>query len=842
MRASQAIAAIRSIFSGFLPQYRFSIPNRHRSPLAREMTQEQMRLALDVTLIGTWDWLVKDNRVRWNDNHFRLLGHEPNTFEPSFEEWRKAVHPEDLQRVEQALTQALENHSDYLEEYRVIHADGSVHWLLGKGRGILDRHGQVVRMVGVMFDITERKNIAESLRRSEALNHQILEAIPDLLMWLSADGTCIGYAGGTGTRALHTPRQAVGCKPHELLPASLADQRMAVLADALKTNTIQVYEQQLIIDSNTHHEEVRVVPVAEDQALLIVRNVSDRKQAEQALVDSEERYRLVTENMTDLVCLHQPDGRFVYVSPSCHYLLGYSPEELIGKNPYAFFHPDDLDQAQASHQNALMGSPVPNIYRMLTKSGTYQWLETLTKPIFDEAGILVHLQTTSRDVSERVRFQDQLRHDALHDELTRLPNRNLLRERLEMVLKRTKRHPDLQFAVLFLDFDHFKVINDSLGHIVGDQLLITISETLIALTREIDLVTRLGGDEFVILLEEIDGPDDAVEVAERILEELRSPLTIDDKEIFISASIGIALGSAHRRHAEELVRDADIAMYRAKANGRAGYAIFDPAMHQQVLQRLELENYLRRALEMQEMVLCYQPILSLSTLQMAGFEVLLRWQHPKLGLVTPDRFITIAEETGLIVPIGEWILHTACRQLAEWQRRYAASSLKMAVNLSVKQLKTNILLPQLDDALRQADLTGDSLTLEITENLLVQDIDTTSQLLKQVRARGVRISIDDFGTGYSSLSYLHQLPVDSLKIDRAFISPEATDNRHRTIAEAVVALSNLLGLNAIAEGIETHEQLCWLQSLNCEYGQGYLFAKPLPADGIEDLLHEGMSL
>jgi diguanylate cyclase (GGDEF)-like protein/PAS domain S-box-containing protein len=842
MRASQAIAAIRSIFSSFLPQYRFSIPNRHRSPLAREMTQEQMRLALDVTLIGTWDWLVKKKRVQWNDNHFRLLGYAPKAFEPSFERWRATVHPEDLQRVERALAQAVKKNTDFLEEYRVIHTDGSVHWLLGKGRGILDRHGQVVRMVGVVFDITERKNIAESLRRSEALNHQILEAIPDLLMWLSADGTCIGYAGGTGTSALHTPRQAVGCKPHELLPPPLADQRMATLAEALKTNTIQVYEQQLIIDGKTHHEEVRVVPVAEDQALLIVRNVSDRKQAEQALVESEERYRLVTENMTDLVCLHQPDGRFVYVSPSCHYLLGYSSEELIGKNPYEFFHPDDLDQVQASHQNALTGSPVPNIYRMLTKSGTYQWLETLTKPIFDEAGNLVHLQTTSRDVSERVSFQDQLRHDALHDELTRLPNRNLLRERLELVLKRAKRHPDLQFAVLFLDFDHFKVINDSLGHIVGDQLLITIAKKLIALTREIDLVTRLGGDEFVILLEDIDGPDDAVDVAERILEELQSPLPIDDKEIFISASIGIALGTAHRRHAEELVRDADIAMYRAKANGRAGYAIFDPAMHQQVLQRLELENYLRRALEMQEMVLYYQPILSLSTSQIAGFEVLLRWQHPKLGLVTPDRFVTIAEETGLIVPIGEWILHTACQQLAEWQRRHAAaSSLKMAVNLSVKQLKGDILLPQLDDALRQADLTGDSPTLEITENLLVQDIDTTSQLLKQVRARGVRISIDDFGTGYSSLSYLHQLPVDSLKIDRAFISPEATDNRHRTIAEAVVALSNLLGLNAIAEGIETREQLGWLQSLNCEYGQGYLFAKPLPADGSEDLLNKGIS-
>jgi diguanylate cyclase (GGDEF)-like protein/PAS domain S-box-containing protein len=616
---------------------------------------------------------------------------------------------------------------------------------------------------------------------------------------------------------------------------------MATLAAALKTKTVKVYEQRLTIEGKIHHEEVRVVPVAEDQALLIVRNVSDRKQAEQALVESEERYRLVTENMTDLVCLHHPDGRFAYVSPSCGHLLGYRSEELLGKDPYELIHPDDLDQIQAGHQKALNGFPVPSTYRMLTKTGSYQWLETLTKPIFDDAGNLIHLQTTSRDVGERISFQNQLRHDSLHDELTRLPNRNLLRERLELVLKRARRHPDLQFAVLFLDFDHFKVINDSLGHIVGDQLLITIAATLLALTREIDLVARLGGDEFVILLEEIDGPDDAVDVAERILEELRSPLSIDDKDIFISASIGIALGTAHHRRAEELVRDADIAMYRAKANGRASYAIFDPAMHEQVLQRLELENYLRRALEMQELKLHYQPILSLSTLQVVGFEALLRWQHPRLGLVAPDKFVPIAEETGLIIPIGEWILHTACQQLAVWQRQYpTAGSLKIAVNLSVKQLKGNILLPQLDDVLSQTGLRGESLILEITENLLVQDIDTTSQLLKQVRDRGVRISIDDFGTGYSSLSYLHQLPVDSLKIDRAFVSPEATDNRHRTIAEAVVALSNLLGLNAIAEGIETSEQLRWLQSLNCEYGQGYLFSKPLPVDGIEDLLTAAM--
>jgi len=842
MRASQAITAISSIF-GFLRQYRFCIPNRHRSLLSREMTKEQMHLALDVTLIGTWDWLVKENRVQWNDNHFRLLGFAPKAFEPSLERWRATVHPEDLQRVERALAQAVKKHTDFLEEYRVIHADGSVHWLLSKGRGILDRHGQVVRMVGVMFDITERKNIAESLRRSEALNHQILEAIPDLLMWLSADGTCIGYAGGTGTYDLHTPEQAIGRKPHELVPPALADQRMAALAEALKTNTMKVYEQHLSINGQIQFEEVRIIPVAEDQALLIVRNVSDRKQAEQALVDSEERYRLVTENMTDLVCLHEPDGRFIYVSPSCHHLLGYSPEELMGKDPYQLFHPDDLDQINTSHQVVLEGAPLPTIYRILTKSGDYQWLETLSKPIFNESGKLIHLQTTSRDVSERISFQDQLRHDALHDELTHLPNRNLLRERLELVLKRAKRHPELQFAVLFLDFDHFKVINDSLGHIVGDQLLINIAEKLIALTREIDLVARLGGDEFVILLEDIDGPDDAVDVAERILEELRSPLSINDKEIFISASIGIALGTNCRRHAEELVRDADIAMYRAKANGRASYAIFDPAMHQQVLQRLELENYLRRALDMEELVLYYQPIFSLTNLQVVGFETLLRWQHPNLGLVTPDQFVTIAEETGLIVPVGKWILCTACQQLAEWQAQFSAlGGLKMAVNLSVKQLKADILLPQLDDALNQAGITGESLTLEITENLLVQDIDTTSQLLKQVRDRGVHISIDDFGTGYSSLSYLHQLPVDSLKIDRAFVSPEATDNRHRTIAEAVVALSNLLGLNAIAEGIETSEQLRWLQSLNCEYGQGYLFSQPLPVEGIEDLLTRGITL
>lgn len=568
----------------------------------------------------------------------------------------------------------------------------------------------------------------------------------------------------------------------------------------------------------------------------LVIDISERKKAEIALAESEERLRLVTENMSDLVCLHDPNGKYLYVTPSSQTLLGYSPEELIGHTLDEILNrsPTNLPKSQV---NILQGISSPITYKIQKKTGEYIWLETVTQVILDDQGEITHLQSASRDVSDRIKIEEQLKHDALHDDLTGLPNRSHLMARLDMALKRDKQLADFQLAVLFLDLDNFKVVNDSLGHLVGDKMLSLVAKLLTGFVRDIDLVARLGGDEFVILLEDIENMDEAVQVAGRILELMRSPLQLEEREIFINGSIGIVAGTSRHEKAEDLLRDADLAMYRAKQGGRGKYEIFDPLMHFQAVQQLHLENDLRKALENNQFILYYQPIVNIKTQTIQGFEALIRWSHPEKGLLSPGQFIGIAEETGLIIPIGRWLLHTACQQLSHWQTQFPTYNLKMSVNLSVRQLQ-GFLLEQLEEVLNSYNINTYSLVLEITESMLVQNVEITRDLLNQIKAKGIYISIDDFGTGYSSLSYLHQLPVNTLKIDRSFVSPDKLNDRHQVIAKSIIALSKLLNLNVIAEGVETPKQFYWLKKLGCESAQGYLFSPPVPENQATELLQK----
>ncbi|GAB4228058.1 MAG: hypothetical protein Kow00121_56910 [Elainellaceae cyanobacterium] len=425
----------------------------------------------------------------------------------------------------------------------------------------------------------------------------------------------------------------------------------------------------------------------------------------------------------------------------------------------------------------------------------------------------------------------------MHDGLTQLPNRSLLLERLNLALERIRQCNQFSFALLFVDLDRFKVINDSLGHLAGDQLLLIAAAKLKETIRSIDLAARLGGDEFVLLLEEIGGVQEVLRVADRILENLRSPIRLGTHEVVMSASIGIVIGSSAYENSLDLLRDADIAMYSAKAKGKSCYAVFNPVMHIQALKQLELEHDLRRAIERQEFTLFYQPIVSLASGQIAGFESLVRWQHPVKGMISPADFIPVAEETGLIVPLGSWILREACQQLASWQQQFsAAASLKVSVNLSVKQLREADLLAQIQQVLQETGLPGTSLALEITESILMEDIEVISYVLEQLRASQVQISIDDFGTGFSSLSYLHRLPVNNLKIDRSFISNLLDSERNLNVTKTIITLADELGINAIAEGIETQEQLRQLKLFGCELGQGYLFRAPVAAETAQSLI------
>jgi diguanylate cyclase (GGDEF)-like protein len=448
-----------------------------------------------------------------------------------------------------------------------------------------------------------------------------------------------------------------------------------------------------------------------------------------------------------------------------------------------------------------------------------------------------HLAEQERISRELEESREHFRHVAFHDTLTDLPNRALLNNQLQASIERAKSEADHLFALLFLDLDRFKNINDSLGHVAGDQLLIATARRLEECLRPNDIVARLGGDEFAILLEDVEEYNDVIRVAERVQQELMRPLNLGGHEVYTTASMGITLSTIGYEHSENILRDADTAMYHAKEKGKARYEIFDAVMHARAVARLQLENDLRRALERQEMVVYFQPIISLATNKIAGFEALVRWQHPQRGFVSPGDFISIAEETGLIIELGRWVLEESCRQMRAWHLQHPSEKpLSISVNLSGKQFTQSNLIEQIKQILDETGLNPRSLKLEITESVVMENAEIASSMLLQLRALGVKLSIDDFGTGYSSLSYLHRFPVNTLKIDRSFISRLDAGDENTEIVRTIMTLANNLGMDVVAEGIETEKHLLHLKEMRCQFGQGYLFSKAVDAEAAGALL------
>ena len=447
---------------------------------------------------------------------------------------------------------------------------------------------------------------------------------------------------------------------------------------------------------------------------------------------------------------------------------------------------------------------------------------------------------------ERQQKQNQLVQDALYDRLTGLPNRRLLLERIDRAIKKHKRNSDRLFAILFIDLDRFKIINDSLGHLIGDKLLIAVAKLLSEDIRSVDTVARLGGDEFVILLGDITSVKDATQVASRLQAKFKKIFDIDDRSVFTSISIGIAISSSNYKNSSEVLRDADTAMYRAKEKGKARYEVFDRQMHLQTLKTIELENDLRLALVNKEFSLSYQPIVGLDDYSLLGFEALIRWQHPTQGSISAIEFIPLAKKAGLIIAIGDWVLAQTCRQLAHWQKEYAAipevAGLIVSINVSSEQITEANYIKKLDRILLETGINPGCLRLEITEEMLIDPNVNTQKTLLQIKQRNIKLSIDDFGTGYSSLSYLHRLPIDNLKIDRSLTNKIDRDRESQKIVNTIITLAHTLNIKAIAEGVETKEQLEKLRALGCEFAQGYFFAKPLNVEKVKQMLEKNFSV
>jgi len=558
-------------------------------------------------------------------------------------------------------------------------------------------------------------------------------------------------------------------------------------------------------------------------------------QRESALRESETKFRAILDGSRDAIGVSK-DGIRIFVNPAFVSLFGYeSADELIGKPIFDVIAPESRELVEEMMTKHARGEPGPSFYEetALKKDGT-AFLVEVSASTYALKGERFTLGIL-RDITERRRAEEQLLHDALYDGLTGLPNRALFMDRLGHALRRANRKEKDPCAVIFLDLDRFKVVNDSLGHMVGDRLLKEAARRLERCIRPADTVARLGGDEFAILLEDVKEVEDAKAIAHRIQEVLSAPFFIEGKEIRCSASFGIALTSKDHELPEEVLRDADITMYRAKALGKARYEVFDPAMRLEAAAVLQLENDLRRALEMDELRMHYQPIVALADERIVGVEALLRWEHPHRGIVCPDQFIPLAEETGLIVPIGEWVLRKACAQMKAWRDR-GAGPMRVAINISAVQIRQSGFVDLVEKVVRETGMEPELLDLEITESVLMGRNDSVVETFLALRTLGVRICLDDFGTGYSSLSYLQGLPISVLKIDRSFTMNLAAVKENRKIVETILMLGRSLGAEVIAEGIETHDQLSYLREIGCDCGQGFFFSKPVDEKGLEPLI------
>lgn len=733
-------------------------------------------------------------------------------------------------------------------------------------------------------EIQERSRIQQALLKSEITSQAILEAIPDLMFRMKSDGTFLDYKPVPNTKLYLPPEKFIGRKVNDVLPPVVAEQVMTAIEQTLQTKKIQIFEYQLLIDNLPTELEARIVISGENEILAIIRDITERKQAEAEFRDQKQFIQSVAETSPNVLYVYDIIAQCNrYANKEIYNMLGYTAAEIQKMGPAfipSVIHPDDLVNIPhhlAKLEASKEGEVLELNYRMRHRNGEWRWFqgrETVFKrteegKLREVLGVIQDITTHKRtqeairclneeleervlqrtrqlaqvnhqlrtEIMERQKVQERLLYLAMHDSLTHLPNRAFFLEQLAQALSRVNHQSNYNFAVLFLDCDRFKVVNDSLGHLVGDILLMEMARRLKNKMRQVDTLARFGGDEFIILMDGVQTSEDAINLAKRIQQEFSRPFEFNGREIFMTTSIGIVLGSSHYLQAEELLRDADTAMYQAKASGTSRCRVFDKRMHHQALQVMQLENELRRAIENKQFMIHYQPIISLNNGYLAGFEALVRWQHPTKGLISPTIFISLAEETDMIIPIGRWVLEQATRQLREWQERYTLPpTISISVNISAKQFSQPNLIDGIMKILAKTGLQTYHLKLELTETVLMEDINRVITVLSQLKQQKIQLSIDDFGTGYSSFSYLHRLPLDTLKIDQTFITRLNGKQEGLNIVQSIVSLAHSLGLDVVAEGLEKREQLMQLKHITCDYGQGFYFAKPLSREEVETLL------
>jgi diguanylate cyclase (GGDEF)-like protein/PAS domain S-box-containing protein len=787
------------------------------------------------------DILDPDGTIRWcGPSSTNVFGWSPEELTG-----RKALefgHPDDLAPVAEAFTAVLqEPDARRTTLCRINHRELGWRWVECTFTNRL--HDEAVGgIVGNFTDVTEQMLTEQALRESEQLFRSLTQSSPTGVYRISATGECTYVNERWQEITGFTVDEALGLGWMKMIhPDDRDDEAFhgPLRGDAVSQDARALEFRVVRPDGVVRWVSVSTAPVFDAQgefqgSVGAMEDVTDRVEA---MRDSQ-RLTDIFDATHDLVAIADGEGKLLYLN---HSARGFF--ELPDQGALEPFDMRTLLDAEMTERVALEVQPA------LERDGMWSGELVLHRPdgepVAHLAQLLVHRDDDGRseffsavlhDISERKAFEHRLAHQATHDPLTGLPNRTLLLDRLDIALRRARRNMR-RVAVLFLDLDHFKVVNDSLGHGLGDRLLVAIADRLRAALRPADTVARFGGDEFVVLCEDLLNQADAVAIAERVNEAITGPFVIDDTEVFVGVSIGIAFPDDNNADPETLIRDADAAMYQAKDRGRARWVIFDNAMRASAVDRLDIENALRRALERRELRVFYQPMVELSSGRIIGVEALLRWEHAERGLLLPGDFIAVAEETGLIVPIGSWVLDQACRQVQRWQAAIPElGPLVLAVNLSSRQLGHHRLVEDVARVLRDTGIDPSYVELEITESVLMDDVEMSEETLGRLKTLGVKVVVDDFGTGYSSLSYLRRFPVDLLKVDRSFVDGLGSDPGDSAIVTAIVTLAHTLGLRAVAEGVETEEQLGELRRVGCDSAQGFYFARPVPGHDVGELL------
>jgi diguanylate cyclase (GGDEF)-like protein/PAS domain S-box-containing protein len=798
--------------------------------------KERLALALEGSRLALWDCDVTSGNLYLSEQWSEILGNPPRAMCTTLAEMFELTHPNERDALYANYTAAIKGLiPEYRAEHRVRAPSGRWKWILSHGK-VMERasNGYALRMIGTNADITERKEAEHALADRLAELRLVQEHAPAMIAYFECDERC-RYANRQYATLFETaPEALVGRHAREILGAQYA-RVQAHVHRALQGQSVSYERKHVKSDGRSQDILVQLVPLRGVDGLThgfyaMMIDITERKRAEDQIRESEQRFRDVVEASGEYVWETDNEGRYRYLSRRAESVLGHPIERLLGHRPSEFMpsgEPQRVSRWIAA--NSVPGGAYTDLeHTTVTESGEIRWQWVSGKPVRDAAGNIVAFRGTGANITERKRHEARIEQLATRDALTGLPNRTLLQDRLAHAIAGERRDHGL-LATMFIDIDRFKTINDSLGHHIGDALLQQMAARLVGCVSEEDTVARSGGDEFVVVAARLRQAEDASQLARTILRCLNEPYVVDGHRLVATCSIGISLYPADGIDIDLLLKHADTAMYHAKALGGDSYRFFSAEMNARAVERLSLENDLRRALENDELVLQYQPVVELASGRVVGVEALARWCHRGRGMVSPARFIAIAEETGLIIPLGEWALTAACRQARAWHDA-GHPGLKVAVNLSPNQLRDGSAFGERIAAiLRDTGIDPACLELEITESLLVHQVESNFEALRRIADLGARLVVDDFGVGYSSLGYLKRLPIHGLKIDRSFVRDIVADADDAAIVRAVASLAKSLQLTVTAEGVETGDQLERLRGLHCDRWQGYLLSSAVDA-------------